>query len=505
MTKQLHKLIHSLSKAEKRHFKIYTAGIAKNASYKRIFDAYEAAEEFDEKAILSKIGMEATASYKVTKVYLEEKILECLRNLHEGLILGKERDAQNHLASAKVCLDKGLLPLAEEHIEKCVALCMQYDLNHVLKSALQTKCDFWISNPVNSGNDSEELQKLIEEIRVVAEKQNRLDTLQHINFRLNFLRKGNPKNIPAGLIDQITAEIGREDEQKWGFTAKTLHSTAKINLLLLQNDLAEALNESSHLIMYWKKHLHMIKNNYPLFLQAYEQYVLLLIKNKRDRLLISSKIKDIEDFYAFAFSSLNQIDTWKTLSQNTTLLLKIEAAKDQQQHDLMLELCQDLGSKYQTDIKWQFCKSEYSTHVAIATAYAHFQLQEYASVLNSLQPFYEQKLKQQTFHEKVAIVFMYQLACYETNTQTDNSDDMMRKGIKMLNCTTTDDDYIYNSLKLIKRVDGKRYANNIQKLLTGSLSHTLSEEKKDDYYFPISVWIKTKLDPKLYLPQTLTS
>lgn len=81
----LHLLIHSLSKAEKRYFKIYSSKhvINNTSNYQRLFDAVSSQEEYDEEKILHKFRKEGfVRRFSITKNRLYHTILKSLDAFH---------------------------------------------------------------------------------------------------------------------------------------------------------------------------------------------------------------------------------------------------------------------------------------------------------------------------------------------------------------------------------------------------------------------------------------
>src|SRR5688572_25646962 len=91
-------LIKSLSKSEKRYFKLFADNGKSDSNYLQLFEAIDKQEEFDEDAIRKKFkGKAFTAQLHVAKIYLSELILKSLRNFHandsvNGQVLDLIRD-----------------------------------------------------------------------------------------------------------------------------------------------------------------------------------------------------------------------------------------------------------------------------------------------------------------------------------------------------------------------------------------------------------------------------
>ena len=86
-SEKLHRLIRSLSSAEKRYFSIFVNGKpGVDTKYIRLFEAMANAEHFDEEKWKTKIYKNQNAGSKnfaELKAYLYELVLKCLQNYDE--------------------------------------------------------------------------------------------------------------------------------------------------------------------------------------------------------------------------------------------------------------------------------------------------------------------------------------------------------------------------------------------------------------------------------------
>src|SRR5919206_3857059 len=79
----LFQLIHSLEKAEKRHFKLFVKRSSSNENLKiiQLFDAIDKLQEYDEKALLKKLPDSTKSQLQNLKTHLYKQILASLRLL----------------------------------------------------------------------------------------------------------------------------------------------------------------------------------------------------------------------------------------------------------------------------------------------------------------------------------------------------------------------------------------------------------------------------------------
>ena len=105
----LFRLIKSLSKSEKRYFKMYASTHRTNSNAVKLFDEINGIKIVDEKAVLSTFG--GTPFYKqlsVTKVYLQKYIMRSLRSFHAGTSV--EFTLREMMNDVEILYKKGLFP-----------------------------------------------------------------------------------------------------------------------------------------------------------------------------------------------------------------------------------------------------------------------------------------------------------------------------------------------------------------------------------------------------------
>ncbi len=114
----LFQLIHSLQKAEKRHFKLYVKRNSSNADLKiiHLFDAIDKLEEYNETIVLKRLPEISKQQLPNLKAYLYKQILAALRLLktHESLDL----QLTEQIDYAHILYKKGLFKQALALIDK---------------------------------------------------------------------------------------------------------------------------------------------------------------------------------------------------------------------------------------------------------------------------------------------------------------------------------------------------------------------------------------------------
>ena len=121
----LYQLIKSLSKAEKRSFKIYaTRNSSEDAKFIQLFDAIDKAREYDEDVIVKKIKGLKKAQFSNLKAHLYKQILTSLRlNYINHNIDIQLREQIDH---ARILYDKGLYKQSLKILEKAKTMAFDH-------------------------------------------------------------------------------------------------------------------------------------------------------------------------------------------------------------------------------------------------------------------------------------------------------------------------------------------------------------------------------------------
>jgi len=114
----LFQLIHSLEKAEKRHFKLYIKRSSSNENLKivQLFDALDKMNEYDEKILLKKIPSIQKTQISNLKAHLYKQVLASLRLLKSAESIDLQLNEQ--FDYAHILYKKGLFLQSLKILEK---------------------------------------------------------------------------------------------------------------------------------------------------------------------------------------------------------------------------------------------------------------------------------------------------------------------------------------------------------------------------------------------------
>lgn len=165
----LYQLIKSLSKNEKRYFKLYANSFAKEPGiYVKLFDAIDKQDEYNEQEIVESFAIKHMA---VTKKYLFDAILKSLRNYHsEQNQVFQLLDALKNLS---ILRNKGLIKESIKIYEKTEKQLLENHLYTFLIELLNTGEVLWAAYLPNK----EMTNKMVE---LHEEKQRYIQYLENI-------------------------------------------------------------------------------------------------------------------------------------------------------------------------------------------------------------------------------------------------------------------------------------------------------------------------------------
>jgi hypothetical protein len=230
----VHRLIRSMSRAEKRYFKLYTDRYAQGAqsNHQRLFDAIGAMEEYDEATLLERFHDEAfTHHFAITKRRLYESILRSLDAFHAEASL----DARLYrgLHQVKILYDRALYDDAAKLLHGLRKPARQHDRQPVL-FAIQE----WEQRLAERDNyahvDQQVLEAFALEREALRNEQEELEGLWDLKSRLFLLlyRKGQARDehmrdaVQEVLADKRLAGGAQARTAKARFLFHHLHSAA---------------------------------------------------------------------------------------------------------------------------------------------------------------------------------------------------------------------------------------------------------------------------------------
>lgn len=190
----LFQLVHSLEKAEKRHFKLYIKRSSSNDNLKivRLFDAMDKLKEYDEKQLLKKLDGIQKPQLANLKAHLYKQLLASLRLLKSADSLDLQLNEQ--FDYAHILYKKGLFHQSLRILERAKETARTYQKYNVLTQLINLEKRIETLHITRSIQDKAE--ELAAEAVAVSGRVNMVERLSNLALQLHtwWIRYGHARN-----------------------------------------------------------------------------------------------------------------------------------------------------------------------------------------------------------------------------------------------------------------------------------------------------------------------
>ncbi|MEM0997078.1 MAG: hypothetical protein AAGN35_08365 [Bacteroidota bacterium] len=259
---ELHRLVHSMSKAEKRYFRIFVKKENKGpTNYERLFDALLAQDRYDEAAICAQFSGTALARrISAEKNYLFHLVLKTIRLFHSE---------QNSYFQMRALIDdlhllyqRRLYRACFRHLRRLRKLVSQH---HYLPGALELH--IWERRLLKEMPEKQRavaLERLVSEWRSLNDRlQNYLQLYQlHDEFYLSLVQRPVRQDRPLReTLDPLFAQpILQTPPPEAHFHARHFYYQIHALHAQIQGDGPACLELHQRLIAHWDQHSALIKS-----------------------------------------------------------------------------------------------------------------------------------------------------------------------------------------------------------------------------------------------------
>lgn len=215
----LHKLIKSMSKPEKRYFKVFSSRhiIGDENNYQVLFDAIDKQEVYDEEKLMKKFkGQEFTHRFSIAKNRLYNNILKSLDAFHSNSSVEAQLHRQVH--SAEILYHKALYDQSLKLLNSAKKVAEKHELFSVVSEIIQWEKRIAEKDQYESYQSEDELIALTKEQGEVLSKlalQNELWMLKsRLFFQLYRQGKARSESDMQGfktIVDEAARKIGGEN------------------------------------------------------------------------------------------------------------------------------------------------------------------------------------------------------------------------------------------------------------------------------------------------------
>jgi hypothetical protein len=277
MTKKEHlfALIKSLTKAEKRYFKLFASVNNADANYILLFDAIDAQHVYDEKAIKEKFeGKNFIKQLHVTKNYLNKLILKSLRNYHSKI--SSDAELKDLLREIEILFRKELFEQCGDAINKTEKIAKNFENQTVLLEILNWKRKLLLTKGDPFGNRNA-VNRIIEIEEEIIENLNRHN--KYWNYTINvfdYFSKGKKET------NKLLKEPLLNDEDKARILqSKILFYHLRYSMAIAGDKDEEALASLTSLINLIEKYPARITDDPHSYITALNNKIGMLLNMKR--------------------------------------------------------------------------------------------------------------------------------------------------------------------------------------------------------------------------------
>ena len=184
VSSHLHLLIKSLSKAEKRYFKVYSSrhAIGGKNNYQLIIDAIEKQPVYDEDAIILKFKSEGFVNkFSITKNRLYDHVLKSLDAFHSNSSINAQLKRQIHYA--EILYKKSLYKQSAKQLKSAKKIAYKYEKHTSLVEIFMWE-KLLIEKDNYTHTDTNGLSEILDEDQLVLEKISNYSQFWNIKSRL---------------------------------------------------------------------------------------------------------------------------------------------------------------------------------------------------------------------------------------------------------------------------------------------------------------------------------
>lgn len=193
----LYELIRSLSKSEKRYFKLFAGMQGRDKKYLRLFDAIDQLEEYDEELLKQQFDREKfIRQFSVAKNYLRSMIMKSLRLYHSGgSVISRLHEM---MIDAQILTDRGLRSQARKIAAKAETTARRYGRFHMEVEAVVRRHGLEAKTTMTA----EGLRRMAEEQRDVLRRLENLVEYGILFYEVaRLVSRGNDVRSPEELAE----------------------------------------------------------------------------------------------------------------------------------------------------------------------------------------------------------------------------------------------------------------------------------------------------------------
>ena len=303
---QVFNLIKSLSKAEKRNFRLYSKRIMDKDDllFLRLFDFMDKQKVLNEGQLLSQMGGISKEQYSNLKRHLYKQIISSLRMLHKD----KQPNfkVREYLDFAYILYGKGLYLQALKILRKAKLLAQKHHLTYLQLTLIEFEKRIESRHITRSGPGKAD--QLIEESLLIQKGANHLVRLSNLRLRIHakYLQNGNVHNKEeADVIKNYYHEqIAPIDFEDLGLMERIFFVQSRVWLNYILLDFKTCLKRAKEWINLLEDHPTMLQRDVDLYMRGYH-YILTSAIHIKDREAHEYYLDKFEKFRKSSYKKFN--------------------------------------------------------------------------------------------------------------------------------------------------------------------------------------------------------
>jgi len=303
---QVFSLIKSLSKAEKRNFRLYSTRIMERTDllFLRLFDCMDKQKVLDDGQLIEQMGHIEKGQYSNLKRHLYKQIISSLRMLH------KEKQAnfkvREYLDFAYILYGKGLYLQALKLLQKAKLLAKKHHLIYMQLTLIEFEKKIESRHITRSGSNKAEA--MITESQLIQTDANHLVSLSNLRIKIHgkYLQYGHvrSKEEAAEIRTFYHEQIDHIDLDALGLIERIYYVQSRVwyNYILLDFD--SCIKYAKEWVDLLDNNPTMIERDVDLYMRGYH-YVLTTANHIKDKKTHAAYLEKFESFRKGAYKKFN--------------------------------------------------------------------------------------------------------------------------------------------------------------------------------------------------------
>ncbi|MFI3266088.1 MAG: hypothetical protein R3Y15_02925 [Rikenellaceae bacterium] len=494
-TKQepLFELISSMSKAEKRNFKLYATRLQgnQNAKFIQLFDTIEPCSEYNEKEILARCPSIKKAQLANLKAHLYKQILISIRMLDTQHVLSMR--IREQLDFANILYERGLSKQAAKILDKIIETAIETEYTPMAIEILELRKKLEMSSLThNRISEAESIGHQITKLSTtIARTSDIADTslrLYGLHLKLGYARSDKDLSL---IRQTFQKRLHNKNIHEMSFTERFQYHEACVWYYYIQHDFVKCYRHACYWVELYHNTPHMKELRYNDYLHGYSSLL--------DGLFL---MRDVKRFRTTLADLEKEKDLMESISNNASVLYhQVRYLNRINLHLLQGSFSQ--GIKELPEIKdfVENSRLEINIHdlmlLQSKVAYCYFGNGDYLACMKALSPVISNRDPQvRRDLQGIARVLNF-ICCYESGI--DYNLDYQIRSVYTFLVKMNDMNHItkemINFIKTLRKMPVANLKEELTTLYDKLLPYagTTSYHSRTFYYLDITTWLKSKI------------